>query len=294
METKENKVFPQQLSTGFTFVENRIMLLTGQAWYKDWFNSPFYHKLYFDRDEKEASAFIHRLIDHLKPTPDSRMIDIACGKGRHSRIMADMGFYVTGIDISPDSIEYAKQFESENLEFYQHDMRFPFWINYFDCAFNFFTSFGYFKTRREHEDAIRTIASSLKPNGIFVIDYLNVHYAEDRLVYNEEKIINATTYEIHRWHDEDHFFKKIIIRDTQLPQPIEFTEEVAKFSLGDFTDMLSYHGMQVQEVFGDYQLNPYDVRKTPRLIVVAKKRAVEAGINKKNDEQKRLYSDGRG
>jgi SAM-dependent methyltransferase len=270
------------------------MLLTGKAWYKDWFNSPFYHKLYFERDEKEASDFIHRLIDHLKPVPGSRMIDVACGKGRHSRILASMGFYVTGIDISPDSIEYAKQFERENLEFYQHDMRFPFWINYFDYAFNFFTSFGYFKTRREHEDAIRTIASSLKSKGIFVIDYLNVHYAEDRLVYNEEKIVNGTTYEIHRWHDEDHFFKKIIIKDAQLPEPIEFTEEVAKFTLGDFTDMLSYYGMQVQEVCGDYQLNHYDIRKTPRLIIIAKKREIDPGIKKHNDEQKRLYNDGRG
>ena len=87
-------------------------------------------------------------------------------------------------------------------------MRLPFRVNYFDYAFNFFTSFGYFKTRREHDDAIRTIANGLKPNGIFVIDYLNVHYSEDHLVYNEEKKLNGTNYEIHRWDDEHIFIKK--------------------------------------------------------------------------------------
>jgi SAM-dependent methyltransferase len=246
--------------------------MSEQAWYKDWFNSPFYHKLYFERDEKEAEAFISRLIDHLKPPTGSYMLDVACGRGRHCRILAEKGFRVTGIDISFDSIAFAKKSENENLEFYQHDMRLPFRVNYFDHAFNFFTSFGYFKTRREHDDAIRTIANGLKPNGIFVIDYLNVHYSEDNLVYNEEKKLNGTSYEIRRWHDETHFYKKIIISDPLLHHPIDYTEKVSKFSFGDLNDMLSYHGLQVQEVFGDYHLGNYDVRTKPRLIIVAKKK----------------------
>jgi len=247
--------------------------MSEQAWYKDWFNSPFYHKLYFERDEKEAAAFISTLIDHLEPSTGSYMLDIACGRGRHSSFLAEKGFSVTGIDISFDSIAFAKKSENQNLEFYQHDMRLPFRVNYFNYAFNFFTSFGYFKTRREHDDAIRTIANGLKPNGIFVIDYLNVHYSEDHLVYNEEKKINDTDYEIHRWHDETHFYKKIIINDPLLHHPLAYTEKVSKFSFGDLNDMLSYHGLQVQEVFGDYHLGNYDVRTKPRLIIVAKKKA---------------------
>lgn len=242
-----------------------------QAWYKDWFNSPFYHKLYFERDEQEAAAFIHKLIGHLQPLPGSRMLDVACGKGRHSKTLAAMGYTVTGIDISADSIAWARQFENDNLDFFVHDMRLPFWGNYFDYAFNFFTSFGYFKTRREHDDAIRTIARSLKKNGQLVIDYLNVHYAEDHLRHEESRQTGDTVYTIHRWDDETHFYKKIAVTDPALHQPLEYTEKVAKFTLGDFTDMLSYQGLQVQEVFGDYQFGPYDVRKTPRLIVIAKK-----------------------
>jgi SAM-dependent methyltransferase len=245
--------------------------MSEQAWYKEWFNSPFYHKLYFERDDKEAETFISTLIDHLQPAPGSTILDIACGRGRHSRILAKKGFNVTGIDISFDSIAFAKRFENENLEFYQHDMRLPFRVNYFDHAFNFFTSFGYFRTRREHDDTIRTIANGLKPNGIFVIDYLNVHYSEDHLVYNEQKKLNGTNYEIHRWHDDTHFYKKIVINDPLLHQPVNYTEKVSKFSFGDLNDMLSYQGLQVQEVFGDYKLGNYDVRTKPRLIIIAKK-----------------------
>jgi SAM-dependent methyltransferase len=245
--------------------------MPASEWYKSWFNSPYYHKLYFERDENEAKEFTSRLIAHLKPDPESRILDIACGKGRLSRILASFGFDVTGFDLSVDSIKHAQQFETDKVHFYLHDMRLPFWVNYFDYAFNFFTSFGYFNTRREHDDSVRTISNSLKKGGMLIFDYLNVHYTEDHLVHNELKHIGDTQYEIHRWHDDDHFYKRLIITDPLLKQPIEFTEKVAKFSLGDFTDMLSFQKIQVVNVFGDYSLNAYDIRKTPRMIVIAKK-----------------------
>lgn len=245
--------------------------MAAKEWYKDWFNSPYYHKLYFQRDEKEAEQFIDRLLKYLQPGSRSCMLDVACGRGRHSKFLSAKGYDVTGIDISADSITYAKQFETDLLHFYQHDMRLPFWINYFDYAFNFFTSFGYFNSRREHDDAIRTIVQSLKPGGYLLFDYLNVHYIEELLIHNEIKKIDKTVYEIHRWHDENYFYKKMTVTDPKLEHPMEYTEKVAKFSLGDFTDMLSFQKMQITQVFGDYELNSYDVQKTPRMIIIARK-----------------------
>jgi SAM-dependent methyltransferase len=245
--------------------------MAATEWYQDWFSSPFYHKLYFDRDHTEAENMIRQLLQHLQPSPGSRMLDVACGKGRHSITLAEGGHDVTGIDISAESIQAAKQFENERLHFYVHDMRRTFWINYFDYAFNFFTSFGYFPTKREHDDAMRTIAASLKTGGIVLFDYLNVHYAEDHLVHNEAKTIEGTTYEIHRWHDAYHFYKRMVITDAALNEPIQFTEKVAKFSLGDFTEMLAYQNIQVTDVFGNYNLQPYHVRSTPRMILMGKK-----------------------
>ncbi len=55
-----------------------------QTWFKDWFNTPYYHQLYFKRDDKEAAAFIDKLIGYLKPPANAKMLDVACGKGRHS------------------------------------------------------------------------------------------------------------------------------------------------------------------------------------------------------------------
>ena len=241
------------------------------AWFKDWFNTTYYHNLYFNRDESEASAFIDSLIGKLKPNPLSTMLDVACGKGRHSRRLQKDGFDVTGIDLAEDSIIEAKQSENEHLRFYVHDMRLPFIINYFDYAFNFFTSFGYFRTRREHDNAIRTIAQSIKLHGTFVMDYLNVHYAEDHQIHKIDKKIDQVNYHITKWFDETHFYKKIVVEDEEQDQPFEYIEKVSKFTLGDFTDMFAYHGLQIQEVFGDYKLGGYDIRSSPRLIMIAKK-----------------------
>ncbi|HTL09872.1 MAG TPA: class I SAM-dependent methyltransferase [Chitinophagaceae bacterium] len=240
-------------------------------WFRDWFNTSYYHQLYFNRDETEAAAFIHRLLNYLKPDPDALLIDVACGRGRHAKMLAQHGYSVTGIDLSAENISVAKAFETEKLQFFQHDMRLPFWINFFDYAFNFFTSFGYFRTEREHYNAVRTIAQSLHPGGTLMMDYLNVHYAEDHLVHKSEKEIDGVNFFLTKWYDESYFYKKILVEDERLEAPLEFTEKVAKFSLGDFNDMFAFHDLQLQEVFGNYQLGSYDVKKSPRLIMIARK-----------------------
>jgi SAM-dependent methyltransferase len=242
-----------------------------RQWFLDWFNSPYYHLLYQHRDDDEALAFISKLIDHLQPSQQCKMLDVACGRGRHSKALAEMGFDVTGIDLSLESIVEALKSEEENLHFYQHDMRLPFWINFFDYAFNFFTSFGYFPTQREHDNAIRTIAQSLKSNGIFVMDYLNVHYAEEHIGKKHDKKVNGTRFHISKWHDEEHFFKQIQVEEKGVALKHLYTEKVAKFTLGNFTEMFAFQGLQIQEVFGDYQFGDYHIKKSPRLIMIAKK-----------------------
>jgi len=241
------------------------------AWFKDWFNSSYYHLLYQHRDETEATRFVQNIVTYLHPAANSTMLDIACGKGRHSKALADMGFDVTGIDLSPESIEEAKRSENDRLHFYVHDMRLPFRINYYHFAFNLFTSFGYFKTNREHHNAIRTMAGSLQNNGILVIDYLNVQYSEAVLKSNEVKSMGEVQFHINRWHDATHFYKQIAVAENNQPLQHLYTERVAKFSLADFTEMLSPQHMQVLNVFGDYDLGKYDAAQSPRLIIVAKK-----------------------
>src|SRR3989344_5362829 len=118
-------------------------------WFECWFDSPYYHVLYKNRDFTEAELFIDNLVQLIKPSKSNRILDLACGKGRHAIYLNKKGFDVTGIDLSEKSIECAKISGNETLHFYTHDMRKLFRSNYFDIVLNLFTSFGYFEQERE-------------------------------------------------------------------------------------------------------------------------------------------------
>ena len=143
-------------------------------WFASWFDSEHYWKVYAQRDEYEAADFVSRLIGWLQPASGSSILDLACGFGRHSRHLASMGFEVSDLDLSAESINRAKQGECSNLRFNRQDMRQPFGTDAFHCVFNLFTSFGYFEDPAENLTVIQNVARSLKPSGHLVLDYLNV------------------------------------------------------------------------------------------------------------------------
>jgi cyclopropane fatty-acyl-phospholipid synthase-like methyltransferase len=239
-----------------------------KEWYRYWFDTTYYHQLYANRDDRQAADFIDRLIDRLLPEAGASVLDLGCGAGRHSRHLASKGFDVTGIDLSERSISLAKRFESKQLRFHRHDMRNPYWGLRFDMICSFFTSFGYFG-EDEHSRILRNIADAIVPGGVFVLDYLNTSYADARLVPAEVREIDGVRYRIARWADADHFFKRISIEDGGMP--VEYTEQVARFSASTLEEMLQVEGLVIEEVFGDYMLTPYDGLLSPRLIVVARK-----------------------
>ena len=126
-----------------------------EYWYTSWFNSPYYHILYKDRDYTEAGRFMDKLTADLQLEKGSKILDLACGKGRHSIYLSELGYDVTGADLSPKNIEAAKKYERPGLRFVIHDMCLPF-LEKFDAIFNLFTSFGYFESPNDNLRAIRT------------------------------------------------------------------------------------------------------------------------------------------
>lgn len=242
-----------------------------KLWFKDWFNSPYYHLLYSHRDDREAAAFIDKLLTYLHPAADAEMLDVACGKGRHAKYLADKGYNVTGIDLSIESINVAKKLENDHLSFFQHDMRLPFWVNYFDVVFNFFTSFGYFDSQRDNDNALRTLKNAMKPGGRLVLDYLNSEYVAAHLVTDEVKEEEGVVFDIRRELNDHKFMKQINILDKAKMRRATYTESVNAFTRADFESMFTKQGLQITEIFGDYHFNSYDAQRSPRLIIVATK-----------------------
>jgi SAM-dependent methyltransferase len=242
-------------------------------WFASWFDSPHYHRLYAHRDFAEAARFVDALIARLRPPRGAAVLDLGCGMGRHARRLADGGLDVTGLDLSAESIRMAGAHAHARLRFARHDMRVPFGVEAFDYVLNLFTSFGYFARAEEHLAVVRNVATALRPGGVFVLDYLNVRRAEAALVPQETIERDGVRYRITRRSDAAHLFKKIAVDPGDGIVAREYEERVTKFSLEDFRLMLALYGVGVDATYGDYGLGGFDVKTSPRLIIVARKAA---------------------
>ncbi|NVO30593.1 class I SAM-dependent methyltransferase [Hymenobacter lapidiphilus] len=246
------------------------MSAAASEWFSTWFDSPYYHRLYQHRDYAEARQFLGRLLEHLHPHPGARLLDLACGKGRHSRYLSEQGFDVTGVDLSAQSIAHARQFAHEHLRFYEHDMRDELPYGPFDLVLNLFTSFGYFAEEAENVVALRHAADALRPGGKLVIDFLNTDLAIRQLVAHETKTVDGVTFQLHR-HLQHGFIVKDIRFEDEQDQPQHFVERVRALTRERFEEYFQLAGLRLAETLGDYQLRPFDLATSPRMLFVLKK-----------------------
>lgn len=245
------------------------MSIMHKNWFENWFDSPYYHILYQNRNDEEAEFFIDNICIYLKPSLESKLLDVACGRGRHSVYFNKKGYQITGIDLSPASIAFAKRFANENLHFYVHDIREVFQPNAFDIALNLFTSFGYFNSVQEHIDALKAVKESLRPGGLLVLDYLNTEKTIKHLNHREVKRLNEINFYISREFSDDSIIKHIKFEDKG--QMYTFQERVKAFTYNDFENIFTLSGFNIIQVFGDYSLNSFDSSNSNRLIFICQK-----------------------
>lgn len=239
------------------------------AWFKDWFNTPYYHLLYGERDEREAEQFIQELVAFLKPEKGSVFLDLACGKGRHANDIASYGFTVYGVDLSCESIYFAQKSKAPNVHFSVHDMRQTFKPDFFNYIVNLFTSFGYFEDKNDNLMALDAVVNDLKNGGIFIQDYFNASKVLKSAVPLYHKEVGGIHFEIQKEIFDTCIVKSISFQDKG--QKFNFTEKVSLFKLQDFEEMYSKVGLQILHTFGDYSLNPFNKESSDRLLIISKK-----------------------
>ena len=238
-------------------------------WFENWFDSPYYHILYKNRDEQEAKDFITSLIKFLEPPAGSSFVDVACGKGRHSVYINKLGYHIDGFDLSENSIQIAKSYETDSLHFYKNDIRIPIKNNEYDYAFNLFTSFGYFEKEQDNQLAINSITTSLKRNGLLVLDFMNCKKVINDLNQRESKLINGITFNIKRSFNNGFIIKDINFKDNNIDY--HFQEKVKAIPLDVFKSYFAAANLKIENIFGDYNLNPFNEDSSERLILIARK-----------------------
>lgn len=238
-----------------------------QNWFASWFDTPYYHILYKDRNDAEAQVFMDNLTHYLNLPEEAKILDLACGKGRHSIYLNELGYDVTGADLSENSIAEASKSSNEKLHFKVHDMRVPFEEKY-DAVFNLFTSFGYFENDEDNFKTLTAIKESLTEYGFAVIDFLNADYVINNLVAEELKTVDGIDFHIKRYVKDNHIYKEIDFEDKG--EKFHFTERVQALRLSDFESMMEKADIYLLDIFGDYKLRKFFKSESERLIMIFK------------------------
>lgn len=233
----------------------------------NWFDTPFYHILYKDRDYAEAQLFIDNITEYLNLPENAKVLDLACGRGRHSVYLNQLGYEVVGADLSKNSIDFAKEFENEKLHFQVKDMREPF-NEKFDAIFNLFTSFGYFENNEDNLTALKAIKNSLNDYGFAVLDFMNVQKVTENLIAEESKEVDGIVFKIKRWIENGYILKNITFDYEE--ESFDFTEKVKALTLEDFEELMEEAGIFLLDIFGDYKLHKFYKNESDRLIMIFK------------------------
>jgi SAM-dependent methyltransferase len=240
-----------------------------EEWFDKWFDSPYYHLLYEHRDEDEAALFLENLFRFLNPPLNSKILDLACGNGRHAIYLNALGYEVTGADLSANNINQANNFSGKRLHFIRHDMRNPINFGKFDMILNLFTSIGYFKNIDDNIKVIQNMSEALTENGSIVIDFFNSKYVLKNYVPNETVVKSGIEFVIERYISNNIMCKQISFVHHQ--KKYTFTEQVSLLNLYDFKLFLNAAKLQLIYTFGNYKLDAFNEETSERLILIAKK-----------------------
>lgn len=245
-----------------------------KPWYEQSFGSD-YMLVYKHRNLENANKEVGKMIAWLQLAAGANVLDIGCGMGRHALALADIGYKVTGMDLSETLLEEAHRHDEDKLvKWVNGDMReLPFEACSFDATVNLFTSFGYFKYEKDNVNVLHQIRRVLKPNGSFLIDFLNPDYLEQTLVPLSERFDEETGLLI----QEERFItngwvqKKISITDPKKKAGTrQYLEQVRLYKLDWFEQMLAASGLELDKLYGNYDGSLFDQTVSPRMIMTGR------------------------
>jgi SAM-dependent methyltransferase len=240
--------------------------MTAPDWYERSFGED-YLALYPHRDKAEAARAVELIRSWTSGMRVERVLDLACGAGRHSRALSEH-WWTVGYDLSEPLLRVARK-EVPLASFVRGDIRvLPFANGSFSLVVNLFTSFGYFEADSEHEQVIAQVADVVARKGIFALDYLNAPKVVRTLNPYDERIVNGTVVEQRRRISEDGRFveKRITLRGKDK----SFDERVRLFSRADLERMLTRCGFVIRDVLGGYGGEPWS-DDSDRTFVLAEK-----------------------
>lgn len=238
------------------------------GWFKHWFGTRYYSLLYGHRDMEDARTWVDAILQRWSLPRDAEVLDLACGRGRHSRFFALQGLRVTGVDISQGSIEEARV-AVPTAAFHVHDMRRPMAHSAFDAVCCLFTSLGYFDDLEDDRSVFRAVASALRPGGCFVLDFMNTDLVLRELVTDEILERDGVIFQISRFLENGILVKQIRVTDGQ--ETHLFEERVQALRPDELVQMALDAGFLIEDTTDGPVMTPFEPRTSQRFVLWMRK-----------------------
>ncbi len=242
------------------------------TWFQDWFSSEEYLEVYNHRDEEDAEKLLTLILKNTSVNTSSKILDAACGAGRHSIYLLEKGHYVVGFDLSRTLLKKAKVEalkRNVKLDLFCSDLRNVSLKKKFDLILNLFTSFGYFESDKENFAFPIASYKLLNRDGFYVLDYLNREFIIRTLIPQSEKDVNGKKIIELRKIDQERIVKEIIINNKDNER--SFYESVKLYKKDKIITEFEKIGFKLNKLFGDYDGSEFDINNSSRLIMFFKK-----------------------
>jgi len=212
-------------------------------------------------------------LSFLDLAPEARILDLACGQGRHAVPFARLGFRVVGLDRSTYLLAQAQERAAEveaEVHWVQGDMRRLPWGEQFDACVSLFTAFGYFAEEAQNQQVLEEVCRVLKAGGQFLLDVPNRDYYLLRILpyswrrHEGAVILEETTFDPVTCRFKTDFTWVKEGRTETL------SHSVRHYTVPELNGMLQRAGMVPTALYGDFDGRPLDL-DSRRLIVVATK-----------------------
>ncbi|MEW6652883.1 MAG: class I SAM-dependent methyltransferase, partial [Bacteroidota bacterium] len=238
-------------------------------WYKEWFSSELYLSVYSHRNDEDAEKLCRLILSSAYLPKGAKILDAACGAGRHSNRFSLLGFDVAGFDLSRTLLKKAVKSAKEknlNTKFLCSDLRNVPLKNNFDLIVNLFTSFGYFESDEENFSFVKQAYSLLNEKGFYILDYLNEKTLRKNLVKQSERDISGNRVIERRRISGSRVIKEINVFNKE--QNLKFFESVRLYSKDEILEKAKGFGFFIHKIYGDYNGGEFSENNSHRLIMV--------------------------
>lgn len=251
-----------------------------ERWYESAFGEK-YLNIYRRRSPEQARVEVEFVLSCVPLERNTEVLDLGCGNGRHMQALRAQGHQVTGLDLSEALLRRARERLQEQRcaadepapRLVRGDMRFlPFATERFGAVFSFFTSFGYFFEDSDNLRVLQGMARVLQPGGFLMLDLMDRESVVNQLIPESRRNESGVEIVERRWITAD---GRRVEKQTRVQAPDGehlSHESVRMYSRPEIEAALDDEGLELRTAYGDFQGQVHDPGRTPRMILLGRKR----------------------